>query len=150
VLAVRRMNSIVSGETDIWDAGSYDSDSDYKQNDTPPPDIDTDFRNNMLNIKHKLYEMHINEPDDRDDNLDNYMKMLNTLYVMTINAQKDKMNPPETLNQFPPELQEQIGKILVWIQNYFKKNEPCDTIKYEDYIRKTLHDYQFIQHNSFE
>jgi len=144
------MSSILLGETDIWDKSSYDSDSDYKQNDTPPLDIDENFRNNMLNIKHKLYEKLVNEPEDSDDNLHNYMKKLNTLYVMTLNAQTDKINPSNMLNQFPPELQEQIGNILVWIQDYFKKNEPCDTIKYEDYIRKTLHDYQFIQHNSFE
>jgi hypothetical protein len=144
------MNSVLLGKTDMWETDSDDNDSEYEQNDTPPPDIDNDFRNNMLNIKHKLYEKLVNEPEDSDVNLNNYMKKLNILYVMAINAQSDKMSPRDALNQFPPELQQQIGDILVWIQDYFKKNEPCDTIQYEDYIRKSLHDYQFIQHNSFE
>ena len=138
----------MSYESDMWERES--NDSDYEQNDTPPPDIDDDFRNNMLNIKHTLYKTLVNEPEDKDANLDNYMNKLNALYIMAINAQADKINPPESLNQFPPELQEQIGNILAWIQDYFEKNEPCDTIQYKYYIKNMLHDYQFIQHNSFE
>lgn len=138
----------MSSASDMWERES--NDSDYEQNDTPLQDIDDNFRNNILNIKHKLYEKFINEPEDKDDNLNNYMKKLNILYIMMINAQANKMNSQEALNQFPPDLQQQISNILVWTQDYFKKNEPCDTIQYEDYIRKSLHDYQFIQHNSFE
>jgi hypothetical protein len=142
------MNSALFGGTDMWDS---DSDSEYQQNETPPADIDEQFRDDVLNIKHKLYEKLINEPTDSEENLKNYTSKLNTLYVMTLGAQSNGPLPsPEALNQFPPELREQISGVLAWISDYFKKNAPPDTIPYIDYIKKSLHDYQFIQHNSFE
>lgn len=142
------MNSALFGGTDMWDS---DSDSEYQQNETPPADIDEKFRDDVLNIKHKLYEKLINEPVDSEENLKNYTSKLNTLYIMTLGVQSNGSLPsPETLNQFPPELREQISDVLAWISDYFKKNAPPDTIPYTDYIKKSLHDYQFIQHNSFE
>ena len=141
------MSSIVFGNQDIWES---DEDDEYTQNEIPPPDIDDKFRNDVIHIKHKLYEKLINEPEDSEDNLQNYMSKLNTLYIMAINAQANKKIPQESLTQFPPELREQVLAILTWISDYFSKNTLPDTIPYTDYIKKSLHDYQFIQHNSFE
>ncbi len=136
----------------MWESTSDDGgDSDYELNEIPPPDIDENFRNDVLNVKHKLYEKLINEPEDSDENLKNYTSKLGALYVMAINAQSNSQLPtPESLEQFPPELREQITNVLAWISDYFKKNTIPDTIPYTDYIKKSLHDYQFIQHNSFE
>jgi hypothetical protein len=146
------MNSTIFGKTDIWESTSDDGgDSDYELNEIPPPDIDEKFRDDVLNVKHKLYEKLINEPEDSDENLKNYTSKLGALYVMAINAQSTSELPrPESLEQFPPELREQITNVLAWISDYFKKNTLPDTIPYTDYIKKSLHDYQFIQHNSFE
>jgi anthranilate/para-aminobenzoate synthase component II len=145
------MSSLFGGETDIWGTDSDGgADSDYEQNDTPPSDIDEKLRNDILNIKHTLYHSLINQPDDKEDNLKDYMSKLNKLYVMSIQAQSNKEVSDADISQFPPELRAQIGGVMAWISDYFKKNTPPDTIPYTDYIKKSLHDYQFIQHNTFE
>lgn len=148
------MSSKLFGRTSVWESDSDEGDSDYEINEIPPPDIDDKFRNNVMNVKHILYEKLINEPEDNEENLKNYISKLNTLYILAISAQSNnKMlihESSHTLEQFPPELREQIKEILVWISDYFSKNTIPDTIPYTDYIKKSLHDYQFIQHNSFE
>jgi hypothetical protein len=144
------MSSNLFGKTDIWESDSDGGDSEYEQNDVPPPDIDETFRNDVLDVKHKLYEKFINEPEDSEENLKNYMSQLNTLYVMAISAQSNKATSAQSLEQFPPELREKISGVLRWISDYFSKNTIPDTIPYTDYIKRSLHDYQFVQHNSFE
>lgn len=149
------MSSHLFGRTDIWESDSDEGGSDYEINEIPPPDIDNKFRDNVINVKHRLYEKLINEPEDNEDNLKNYITQLNTFYVLAIGAQSNDnklslQSTPQTLEQFPPELREQIREILDWISDYFSKNTIPDTIPYTDYIKKSLHDYQFLQHNSFE
>lgn len=139
------MNSYIFGGQDIWE-----SDDEYEINEISPPDIDEHFRDNMLNIKHKLYEKIINESEDSENNLKKYISKLNKLYIMSIEAQTNKKILQQNLSEFPSELKEQIQSILTWISDYFSKNNIPDTIPYTDYIKKSLHDYQFIQHNSFE
>lgn len=136
-----------------------DSDSDYEiediRNEEPPPDIDENFRNNVLNIKDILYNKIILSPNlgtsDAQDNrlLDKYLKNINGVYILCVNAQNGKINEAE-LNRFPLEAREPIKNMLTWLLQFFKKNQIPDTIPYEDYIRKSFKEYQFVQNNSFE
>ena len=54
------------------------------------------------------------------------------------------------LDAFPSNSRQAIKTTLIWIADYFSKNRIPETIPYVDYIRKSFHDYQFIQNNYFE
>lgn len=145
-------------ELDKWHPEESDDDyedDEYVPNEVSPPDVDETFRKNVLNVKHILYENTILSPnlgtsDAQSNNLlAEYLKNINAVYVLSINAQKGVVNESE-LNKFPEKSRKAIKDMLVWLSDYFKKNRIPDTIPYEDYINKSFKEYQFVQDNSFE
>ena len=134
----------------------YDNDE-YTENEVPPPAINQEFIDNILEVKHKLYETTVLAPEletpeaQSNEVLQKYMNNLNSVYVMAINAQSGNMlGNEQRINNFPPETREVITRTLKWIADFFSKNTVSDTIPYSDFIRKSLHEYQFVQDNSFE
>lgn len=138
---------------DLWD--SDESDNEYEQNEIMPPDIDEEFKNDIVNLKHIIYENTILTPElgttDAQSlkSLQDYLNNINYIYILSLNAQKGEINDND-LNKFPENVREPLRKILYWLANYFKKNRLPDMIPYEDYIRKSFKEYQFVQDNSFE
>ena len=132
----------------------YD-DTDYVPNEVSPPDVDENFRHNVLNVKHILYDNTVLLPNlgtsEAQSNrlLAEYLKNINGVYVLCLNAQKGIVNESD-LNKFPEKSRKAIKDVLMWLSDYFKKNRVPDTIPYEDYINKSFKEYQFVQDNSFE
>jgi hypothetical protein len=137
-----------------------DSDDEYEeeeyiQNEVLPPDVDQEFRNNVLNVKHILYDNTILKPElgtpqvQSNRLLDEYLKNINQMYVLSLNAQKGLVNESE-LNQFPEKARQPIKQVLEWLADYFKKNRVPDTIPYGYYITQSFKEYPFVQDNSFE
>jgi len=152
------MNNNSSSEMNIW-PNNEESDYEYNDEDSilneePPMDIDENFKNNVVNIKHELYEKTILSPELNTDEaqsinpLEKYLENINNVYILSINAQKGEINTNK-LNQFPKETRVLISNLLTWIADFFKKNEVVDTIPYESYIQKSFKVYPFVQKNSF-
>jgi len=138
-----------------------DTDSEYDdddtQNEVPPPAINQEFIDNILEVKHKLYETTVLAPKletpeaQSNEVLQKYINNLNSVYVMAINAQSGNiLGNEQRINNFPPETREVITRMLNLIADYFSKNNVPDTIPYSDFIRNSLHVYPFVQDNSFE
>ena len=76
----------------------------YIQNEVLPPDVDQEFRNNVMNVKHILYDNTILKPElgtsqvQNNRLLEEYLQNINQLYVLSLNAQKGIVNESE-LNQ---------------------------------------------------
>ncbi len=127
----------------------------YIQNEVAPPQINEEFRNNVLQLKHTLYDSTILKPElgttDAQNNelLTEYLKNINEVYILSLNAQKGIVNE-EDLKQFPEKVRQPLKQVLSWQADYFRKNQIPDTIPYEDYINKSFKEYQFVQDNSFE
>lgn len=140
-----------------WNEDTDSEYDEYTENEVPPPAINQEFKANILEVKHKLYETTVLAPEletpEAQSNklLQKYMNNLNSVYVMAINAQSGNMlGNEQRINNFPPETREVITRTLKWIADFFSKNTVSDTIPYSDFIRKSLHEYQFVQDNSFE
>lgn len=139
------------------DDSEYDNDQEeVTKNDNPLPEISKDFRENVLNVKHSLYNNIVLSPElgtqDAQNNtvLLDYLEKLNKVYILSLSAEDGKKIPEEALLIFPEESRKLIRDTLDWILNYFKNNHISDTVPYSDHIRKSFHDYQFVQNNSFE
>ena len=130
-----------------------DNDDEIIQNDVPPPDIDPEFRNNVLKLKHEIYVKTIFKPElnteeaQSEELLDKYEENLNNLYILCLNAQKG--NVSNNLDKFPKEVRQSISMLLSWLADYFKKNQLVDTIPYKSYIRNNFKDHPYIQKDSF-
>ena len=141
-----------------WNDTDTDSDEEeYPQNEDPPPAINQEFKDIILEVKHKLYETTVLAPEletpeaQSNEVLQKYMNNLNSVYVMAINAQSGNiLGNEQRINNFPPETREVITRTLNLIADYFSKNNVPDTIPYSDFIRNSLHVYPFVQDNSFE
>ena len=132
-------------------------DDEYTENEIPPPAINQEFIDNILEVKHKLYETTVLAPKletpeaQSNEVLQKYMNNLNSVYVMAINAQSGNiLGNEQRINNLPPETREIITRMLNWIVDYFSKNNVPDTIPYSDFISNSLHVYPFVQDNSFE
>jgi hypothetical protein len=145
-------------DLDKWQPDESDEeyeDEEYVQNEVSPPDVSEQFRNNVLNVKHMLYDSTILKPElgtseaQSNNLLAEYLRNINQVYILSLNAQKGIVNDKD-LNQFPEKVRVPLKQILVYLADYFKKNRVPDTIPYEDYIRKSFKEYQFVQDNSFE
>jgi hypothetical protein len=134
---------------------SDEEDDEYVQNDTPPPDLDEQFMKNILEMKHKLYDDIILSPSlgtkEAQDNtlIEKYIKQLNNVYILTINAKKGILDE-SSLTQYTPKTREQIKNILVWISDFFKRNHISDTIPYDNYLHNMFHVYPFVQDKTYE
>jgi hypothetical protein len=137
------------------DSDGEEEDETYIQNEIAPPEISEEFRNNVLNLKHIIYDSTILKPELGTSNaqsnkpLSDYLKNINGVYVLCLNAQKGIINDGD-LNRFPEKARQPLKQILGWLSDYFRKNRVPDTIPYEDYINKSFKEYQFVQDNSFE
>jgi hypothetical protein len=141
-----------------------DNDSDYVnemdeeiiKNDNPLPEISKEFRDNVLNVKHSLYNNIVLSPElgtqnaQNNEVLQDYLEKINKVYILSLSAENGKKIPEEALLVFPEESRKMIRVTLDWILNFFKNNHISDTVPYSDHIRKSFHDYQFVQNNSFE
>ena len=136
------------------DRWSDDEDEEYQQNEQPPKGIETDFSNQILALKHKIYDETVLSPDINEESaqndrlLDDYLKHINKVYVLAVISQNGKKNA-RNLDEFPKGAQESIQKTLDWLEMFFSKNRIPDTIPYVHYIRNQLHVYPFVQDNSF-
>jgi len=141
----------------------YDSDEDlyeedeYIQNDVPPPDIDDEFREAFFDVKQSLTKTIINGPtlgtrDAQDVKIINkYIKALNNLYILSLNAERGfTVVNDVNLNKFPAESREKVKVVLNLVTEYFKKLSVADKIPYENYIRNSFKENQFVLHNNFE
>ncbi len=132
----------------------YD-DEEHQQNEEVPVGIDEKFKNDVLNVKHKLYENIVLSPElgtEKAQNLETvqeYLKNINNVYILCLNAQKGIINDEE-LNKFPVNVRDSLKRVLNWLNDYFRKNQIPDTIPYDDFINKSFKEYQFVQDNSFE
>jgi hypothetical protein len=142
---------------DKWVADESDDeyDDEYITNEIPPQDINNEFRNNVLNIKHIIYDStvlapKVGTPDAQNNKLiQQYLKNINQVYIICLKAQKGLVDANDLIN-IPEKAREPIKKVINWLTDFFKKNRAPDTIPYEDYINKSFHEYQFNQDNSFE
>ena len=151
-------NKMDSNNNNNWNEDTdSEYDDEYTENEVPPPAINQEFIDNILEVKHKLYETTVLAPEletpeaQSNEVLQKYMNNLNSVYVMAINAQSGRIiGNEQRINNFPPETREVITRTLNLIADYFSKNNVPDTIPYSDFIIKSLHEYQFVQDNSFE
>ena len=122
----------------------------------PLPELNPEFRENVLKVKHSLYNNIVLSPnlgtDGAQDNkvLQDYLEKLNKVYIMSITSENGKKIPDEALLIFPEETRKLIRSTLDWILDFFNKNHISLTVPYSEHIRKSFHDYQFVQNNSFE
>lgn len=148
-------NKWAENETDE-EYNQEEEEEEYEQNETPPETLNDDFVNNILGVKHSLYDNIVLAPQlgtekaQSKDVLQEYLNRLNDVYVMSVKAQSGNRVNGEQVNVFPEGSRQAIIQTLDWITDYFSKNRIPDTIPYSDYIRKSLHDYQFVQRDSFE
>jgi hypothetical protein len=131
-------------------------DEEYITNEVPPPGLNQEFVDNIFKVKHDLYNDTVLAPElgtPQAQNVglvQNYLNNINYVYILSLSAQKGIVDESQ-LNKFPVGSRESIKFILHWIKDYFSKNRIPDTIPYEDYVRKSFREYQFIQNNnSFE
>jgi hypothetical protein len=136
-----------------YDNDDNDDNDDIILNEESPMDIDENFKNNVVNLKRTLYENTVLSPElgtskaQTTEVLNEYLNHINNINILCLNAQNGKIN--NNLNKFPKETRELISNLLIWITDYFKKNEVVDTIPYASYINKSFKEYPFVQTNSF-
>lgn len=145
----------------IW---SNDSDSDEEYNkdyneefNMPIEDIDPIFMQNLIDIKHGLYEETVfapklGTPDAQNVKiLDLYLNKINVLYLLCKDAQRglSSANNADNINNalvsFSTSSSESIKKLLDWIADYFTKNMVSDTLPYGEWLNDQLHTYPYIQ-----
>jgi hypothetical protein len=144
-------------EENKWesDISEDEYEDEYVQNDVPPPSLDREFVENILSIKHSLYDDIILSPqlgtNSAQDNklTQKYLNDLNQVYILTINAKNGNVDD-RSLEKYSPKTRELIKKTLNWIHQFFNKNKVVDLIPYEDYLYRMFREYQFVQDNSFE
>jgi hypothetical protein len=144
-------------ESNAWENNSDDeyNDTEYEVNETPPPEIDTQFKDNILKLKHNLYDNIVlsskletkNAQDKRV--LNTYINKLNGVYIMAIELQNGRKLSGD-LSGYPESTRQLIKDTFAWLANFFSKNRVEDTIPYMYYINHHMHEYPFIQRNSFD
>lgn len=147
--------NMLGGDHEDSDDELYEEE--YIQNDVPPPGITDEFREAILEAKRSLNSNIIAGPELGTRNaqdvriVNNYVKTLNKLYVLSIDAQKgiDVINT-KNLDVFPSNTREKVTIALKFITEYFKKLSVPDRIPYENYIRNSFKENQFILHNNFD
>jgi hypothetical protein len=132
-----------------WDDDT-DSEEEYNDNEIPPEGVSEDFKKKVRLAKRSLYQNIVLAPrlgtKNAQDNqiLNQYLNKLNSMYVLAINAQSGRFVEGE-LSSFPAPTQAYIKDMVHAIIKSFKENNVPDVIPYRDYIRKMLHEYQFLQ-----
>ena len=136
---------------------STESDSEDERNNSPPPDVPKELRDNIQNIKYLLYKNIVLSPElgtkdaQNPKLIDEYLDKLNTVYILSTKATNGvrlnsaKLNLVDSLTTFPADTQDIIQKTLKWIYTFFKKNQIHNTIPCSAYIKYSLKENQFKQ-----
>ena len=116
--------------------------------------VDEDFRNAIINVKKSLNNNIIDGPEiDNVQNLNvlnDYIKSLNNLYILSIDAQKGiNVINTKNLDLFPPESKNEIKIALQHIMNIFKNKSIVDIIPYSNYIWNSFKENQFVLNDNF-
>jgi len=118
--------------------------------------VNEEFRNAILNAKKSLNNNIIDGPeletrDAQDLNvLNDYIKSLNNLYILSVDAQKGvNVINNRNLDLFPNESKNEIKIALQHIMNIFKNKSVVDIIPYENYIWNSFKENQFILNDNF-
>jgi len=157
----------VNTKESVWESDSdreyddeYKDDPEYQQHDIAPERMKKEFTDNVLKIKHSIYDHVITSPPVGTSNAQNinllqtYVAKMNLIHELSKNAQKGTAIPdvneyPKELSDVPSDTKESIKSLLEWTMNFFRTNQPSDTIPYADFFRIHFHVYPFIQENSF-
>jgi hypothetical protein len=132
-----------------WDNTDSEEDEEV-MNETPPEGVSEEFKKKVRLAKHSLYQNIVLAPPLGTKNAQNnqilntYLNKLNNMYVLAINAQSGRFVEGD-LSTFPAPTQAYIKDMIQAIIKSFKGNNVPDVIPYTDYIRKMLHEYQFLQ-----
>lgn len=117
-------------------------------------DITEEFRNAIMNAKRSLNDNIISGPEletreAQDLNvLNDYIKSLNNLYILSLNAQKGIFNDKD-LKLFPQESQDAVKIAIYSIIDVFKNKSIADTIPYKNYIWYSFKENQFVLNDKF-
>lgn len=146
----------------VWKKNEeYDKDSNFNDMDAFVPNnnefehLDPQFTDQVLMIKHSLYEQSILKPKEdtpeaqRMDLMELYEAYINMFYTLTKQAEKNKKIPLTAISFFPSTAIEPIRSVLGWISAFFLKNSPRETIPYSHYIDVHLHTNPYFQDDLF-
>ena len=114
---------------DNWsDNETEEEEQEQVKRDDPLPELNPEFRENVLKVKHSLYNNIVLSPDlgtnGAQDNkvLQDYLEKLNKIYIMSITSENGKKIPENALIIFPEESRNVIRTTLDWILDFFQKN----------------------------
>ena len=127
---------------DHWIHDEYDSEEDN----TPIPNLHPIFVDNILNIKHKLYDYAVLRPKLKTKEAQD--KRILKIYIRFL----QKLHKTCVQAQFGSADQTKASRRCVRSQGcqvFFKKNSVADTVPYEFHLKQSLIRFPFIQNNSF-
>ena len=131
-----------------------------KINETPLPEIDDEFRKNIIKCKDILYNVFVlsiplNDEKSQDNTiLNNYLKSLTTIYNVLqpnylLSNSVDWNKAP--LNTVPNEARPVLSQIVTFYSDFLNKNQGAhDRLPYISYIKNSLYTYPFNQTDKFE
>lgn len=118
--------------------------------------VSEEFRNAILNVKKSLNDNIISGPEletrqAQDLNiLNDYIKSLNNLYILSIDAQNGiNILNNRNIDLFPRESKDEVKIALEYIMNAFKNKSVVDMIPYENYLWNSFKENQFVLNDKF-
>jgi len=118
--------------------------------------VSEEFRNAIINVKKSLNDNIIRGPEletrqAQDLNiLNDYIKSLNNLYILSIDAQNGiNILNNQNIDLFPPESKDEVKIALEYIMNIFKNKSVVDMIPYENYLWNSFKENQFVLNDKF-
>ena len=82
--------------------------------------------------------------------LNDYIKSLNNLYILSIDAQNGiNILNNQNIDLFPPESKDEVKIALEYIMNIFKNKSVVDMIPYENYLWNSFKENQFVLNDKF-
>jgi hypothetical protein len=120
-------------------------------NESPIEKMNPEFKKSLAKAKHIIYEETVLEPEEntskaQDLNLINeYRMFIQIFYLLSLRARKGELIRSADISFFPEASQKIIENLLHWVRDFFKNNEPKDTILYSHYMDMMLKDMPFYQ-----
>ena len=118
--------------------------------------VSEEFRNAIINVKKSLNDNIIRGPEletrqAQDLNiLNDYIKSLNNLYILSIDAQNGiNILNNQNVDLFPLESKDEVKIALEYIMNIFKNKSVVDMIPYENYLWNSFKENQFVLNDKF-
>ena len=118
--------------------------------------VSEEFRNAIINVKKSLNDNIIRGPEletrqAQDLNiLNDYIKSLNNLYILSIDAQNGiNILNNQNIDLFPQESKDEVKIALEYIMNIFKNKSVVDMIPYENYLWNSFKENQFVLNDKF-